>query len=105
MKPLKVLIIEDNEADATLLQRQLVNHHYQVCGIAGNLEQAVRIASECEPDISIIDIYLRGKTDGISFAEKMNAREIRPHPFIFLTNAADKTTFDLARKTGPFSYL
>ncbi len=105
MAQLKILIVEDDAEDGRQLQQQLAAIGYQVCGIAASLREAMQLAEARQPDISIIDIYLQGTKDGIVFAEKINQAEDRRHPFIFLTNAADRTTFNLARTTGPFSYL
>lgn len=105
MDQLKIFIIEDNASEARALTLQLEKKGYVVAGIAASLREALVSAAKTETDLFIIDIFLQGNPDGIVFAEKMNAAEIRKRPFIFLTNAADRHTFDLARKTGPFSYL
>ncbi|HEX6432461.1 MAG TPA: response regulator transcription factor [Niastella sp.] len=105
MNQLKVFIIEDNADDARKLKLQLERRGYIVSGIAAGLQDAINKMTGSETDLFIIDIFLQGTRDGIVFAEKMNAQEIDKRPFIFLTNASDRHTFDLARKTGPFSYL
>ena len=105
MKQLKALIIEDTPEDAERIKHLLVRNHFTVCGVAASLQEALFLFDDRKPDISIVDIYLDGKTDGIAFAEKINAAEKHRHPFIFLTNATDRTTFNMARLTDPFSYL
>ena len=105
MKQLKILVIEDNAQDAAEIQTLLVNSGYLVCGIAPELKQACEMADRLQPDLSLIDIFLNGKKDGIAFAQTIFNRKGGRHPFIFLTSAADRTTFESARLTEPFSYL
>lgn len=105
MGPLKVLVVEDNKADAEIITARLQQSGYFVCGIATDLSEAVYMFNACKPDISVIDIYLQEKNDGIIFAQQINNNEQKRCPFIFLTSATDKGTFDSARMTGPFSYL
>jgi len=105
MDKIKIFIVEDNAAELQQIKEHLARMNYEICGYASHLEEAIEKAATAEADIYILDIYLNGTKGGISFAEKMNKGEINRRPFIFLTNAADRSTFDLARKTGPFSYL
>jgi DNA-binding LytR/AlgR family response regulator len=105
MKQLKILILEDNLADAERIQLLLTAAGYLVCGVANSLQQALSLFEEHRPDLSVVDIYLQGKREGIEFAEAMNADETTRHPFIFLTNATDRHTFEAARITSPLSYL
>lgn len=105
MEALKILVIEDNEADAQKINGLLQQNGYVVCGIATNLQEALHLFDSSKPDICVIDIYLQGKKDGIAFASQMSNNEQQKKPFIFLTSATDKDTFDTARMTNPFSYL
>jgi DNA-binding LytR/AlgR family response regulator len=105
MEALKILVIEDNSADAENITRLLKQCGYQIGGIAGNLPEALQLLETCKPDVCIVDVYLHGKKDGIAFAQQMGHHEQKRCPFIFLTSATDKDTFDAARITNPFSYL
>jgi DNA-binding LytR/AlgR family response regulator len=105
MDPLKVFIIEDNTQETLRLQLQLEKNGYVVSGVACSLQEATARFMTTDTDIYIIDIYLQGSRGGIEFAEKMNAQATTRRPFLFLTSASDRSTFDLARKCGPFSYL
>lgn len=105
MKKLKILVVEDDAQEAAKIQAQLLNSGYLVCGIASELQQACEMSDQQQPDLSLIDIFLNGKKDGITFAQTIFNGKSRKHPFIFLTNAADRTTFESARLTEPFNYL
>lgn len=105
MEALKILVIEDNEADAQKLTGLLENSGYAVCGVAANLAEALQLFDSQKPDVCVIDIYLQGRQEGIDFARHMSHNDQYKRPFIFLTNATDKVTFDMARLTNPCSYL
>lgn len=105
MKGVKILIIEDDRQDAGLLKGMLLDHGYEVGGIATSLPEALQLFHVLQPDLVIIDIFLHGKKDGIAFAEQISGDEDTRKPFIFLTSAADRNTFEAAKLTAPFSYL
>lgn len=105
MKPLQILIVEDDALEAEVTQAQLLSNGYSICGVASSLPDALELAAQHSPDLSIVDIFLKGRRDGIAFAEQIGVGQLARHPFIFLTSAADRATFELARKTEPFSYL
>jgi DNA-binding LytR/AlgR family response regulator len=105
MNGVKILILEDDQQDAYLLKNMLLDHGYEVGGIAASLAEALQLFSRLQPDLVIIDIFLQGKKDGIVFAEEISEKEDTRKPFIFLTSAADRNTFEAAKLTSPFSYL
>lgn len=105
MKGAKILIIEDDRQDACLLEGMLLEHGYEVGGIANSLQEALRLFHAIQPDLVIIDIFLQGRKDGITFATQISDDDDTRKPFIFLTSAADRNTFEAARLTAPFSYL
>jgi DNA-binding LytR/AlgR family response regulator len=56
-------------------------------------------------DIIIIDVFLDGKPDGITFAETINIIPNASKPFVFLTSSQDRQIFERAKLTKPFSFL
>lgn len=105
MANIHILIIEDEPLEATLLKEQLESQGYSISGIATNLSEAKALYQSVEADIIIIDIFLNGNPDGIAFAQHIQTTLTRPKPFVFLTSATDKHTFEVARLTNPYSYL
>ncbi len=75
MEALKILVIEDNEADAQKANRVAGKCGYVVCGVAANLTEALRLFDCPKPDICVIDIYLQGRRKGIAFARQMSHNE------------------------------
>ena len=105
MKKISIQIIEDNAEEAEKLRRYLEKCNYEVSGIADNLKDALGLFYAQKPDMVIVDIFLQDKPDGIVFAEKINENHTTRKPFVFLTGATDRNTFEVAKLTAPFSYL
>jgi DNA-binding LytR/AlgR family response regulator len=104
MNNITILIIEDNRAEALLLEAALSGMEYTVCGTAASLKEALALFVQHNPDIVIADIMLNGKQDGIAFAETLGSSK-QKKPLIFLTGYKDRATFEAARLTFPFSFL
>ena len=54
----KVLIAEDDLLIADMTEDVLIEHGYQVCGIARTVEQAVSLGRLHKPDLAIIDMRM-----------------------------------------------
>lgn len=105
MHPIKILIIEDNEQEAAMLSRTLVQLGYEVTAIVTDLKAALGSYYSLPPDIVIADIMLQGKNEGITFAACIHEKPEQARPVIFLTGMMDKDTFLAAKSTRPVSYL
>lgn len=55
---IKILIVEDDLMIADCLEEILQDAGYEVCGIASEVEQAIRIGQEQQPDLAVIDLRL-----------------------------------------------
>src|SRR3954470_18509295 len=105
MKKTKVLILEDQAAEASYLKDTLIQLGYEVAAVASCLSEGLEYFSVHQPDISLVDIYLDGKPDGIMFGMEMSAGQEAKKPFLFLTGATDTSTFKLAKASSPYNYL
>jgi DNA-binding LytR/AlgR family response regulator len=105
MKKTKVLIMEDQIAEACYLKDTLVHLGYEVAAVASCLSEGLEYFSMYQPDISLVDVYFNGKPDGIMFGMEISARLEAKKPFLFLTGATDTSTFKLAKASGPYNYL
>lgn len=103
MANIKILIVEDEFIIAEDLRIQLSKLGYQVIGIAKSYDKAMQLIEQDKPDLSLIDIKLKGEKDGIHLAE--NIKKNYDFPFIFLTSHADRVTVERAKKVHPNGYL
>jgi two-component system, response regulator PdtaR len=99
----KVLVIEDENITALEIQTKLESWGYEVVGLAGSGEDAIRIANEKGTDLILADIVLRGDMDGIDAVERISHRF--DVPVIYLTAHADGDTFKRAKLTKPSGYV
>lgn len=70
---LKVLIAEDNLMIADLTEEFLVEHGYEVCGIARTVDEAVALARLHDPDLAVIDQRLADGGLGTDVAGQLDA--------------------------------
>ena len=70
---LKVLIVEDDFMIADLSEDLLVGGGYDVCGIAGTVEEAVSLGQRYKPDLALIDLRLAGGGLGTEVAARLRA--------------------------------
>jgi len=105
MDNINVLIIEDTAEQSDALIKVLRQNNYAVAGVAANFTDALKLFYENTIDIIIIDVFLDGKPDGITFAESINIIPNASKPFVFLTSSQDRQIFERAKLTKPFSFL
>lgn len=105
MDKVNVLIIEDTPAESDALSKVLLANNYNVAGIACTFSDALKLFYANQVDVVIIDIFLDGKPEGITFAETINVVPHASKPFVFLTSSNDRQIFEKAKLTRPFSFL
>lgn len=105
MDNINVLIIEDTPEQSDALVKVLLQNNYTIVGVATNFTDALKLFYENTTDIIIIDVFLDGKPDGITFAESINIIPNASKPFVFLTSSQDRQIFERAKLTKPFSFL
>ncbi|ABQ04473.1 LytR/AlgR family response regulator transcription factor [Flavobacterium johnsoniae] len=105
MDNINVLIIEDTPEQSDALVKVLLENNYNIAGVAVNFTDALKLFYETVVDVIIIDVFLDGKPDGITFAESINIIPQASKPFVFLTSSQDRQIFERAKLTRPFSFL
>lgn len=105
MDNINVLIIEDTPEQSDALGKVLLANNYNIVGIARSYTEALKLFYEKTIDIIVIDVFLDGKPDGITFAETINIIPNASKPFVFLTSSQDRQIFERAKLTKPFSFL
>ena len=103
MNKKKILLIEDEAIISLNIKTILIQKGYEVCGTGSTAKEAIKLTQKYNPDLIIMDIFLKGKMDGISAVEEI--KEKYDIPIIYLTAHSDKKTLERAKKTGPHGYI
>ena len=99
----KILLVEDEPTIAAHLSDSLIEIGYEVPALASAAEEAFLAASATRPDVVLMDINLKGQSDGIEAATKIYS-ELRI-PVVFLTAHDDMLTLHRAQEADPFGYM
>ncbi len=99
----QIMVVEDEGIVAKLIQTMLKDLGYTVYSVTSSGEEAVKKAQENKPDLVLMDIRLKGNTDGIEATEQIQTRfDI---PVVYLTAYADEDTLHQAKVTEPYGYI
>jgi two-component system, response regulator PdtaR len=88
--PLKVLVVEDDMIIATDLAAMIEEQGGVVVGTACDSRQAIELGLAHHPDVVLMDIVLRGGSDGINAAEAL--RDLVGSLIVFCTANSDPET-------------
>ncbi|WP_300544562.1 phosphate regulon transcriptional regulator PhoB [Maricaulis sp.] len=103
MKP-QVLVVEDEDALATLLQYNLEKEGYAV-SVAGDGEDALIQAEETTPDLVLVD-WMLPKVSGIEVCRRLRGRQETANvPIIMLTARGEETDRVRGLDTGADDYV
>ena len=100
---IRVLLADDHRMLREGLRRSLTEEGFDIVGEAENGEQAVRLASELQPDIVLMDVSMP-ELDGVE-ATKLIRLEPGAPQVIMLTMHADKEVLADAIRAGASGYL
>jgi two-component sensor histidine kinase/CheY-like chemotaxis protein len=98
----KILLVENESLEAMDIKRALESFGYDVPYVASSGEEAIEKALEIMPDLILMDIVLKGDTDGIEAVSKIKDLNI---PVIYLTAHSKESTIERAKLTGPYGYI
>lgn len=99
----RILIVEDESIVARDIRSSLNNLGYEVGAFVSSGEEAVQKAVETRPDLVLMDIYLKGKMNGVQAADRIQ-KDLHI-PVIYLTAHADEKTLKGAKITEPYGYI
>jgi len=103
MEGKKILIVDDDQTVASVMQLYVSNLGYQVVGIATDGKNAINMSRELRPDLLLMDIYLGKGLDGIDSAEIINKHF--GIPIVFVSAFADENTLKRAKAVNPMGYI
>jgi len=96
----RILVAEDETLIRMDLVEMLGEAGYEVVAEASNGEEAVKLATEVNPDLAILDVKMP-ILDGISAAEQI----ISIAPVLILTAFSQKDLVERARDAGAMAYV
>jgi two-component system, response regulator PdtaR len=102
LKPLKVLIAEDQESIRELIRRQLEKIGHTVVGLAINGKEMVELTRSLRPDIVLTDIEMP-LMDGLEATRLI--QENTPTPVVLLTAHEELDMVQRASRVGAGAYL
>ncbi len=103
MKP-QVIVVEDEDALATLLQYNLEKEGYEV-RVAGDGEEGLMLAEEETPDLVLVD-WMLPKVSGIEVCRRLRGRQETANvPIIMLTARGEETDRVRGLDTGADDYI
>lgn len=100
-EPLRVVVAEDEGLIRMDVVATLQEAGYEVVGEAADGEEAIRLTTELEPDLVVMDIKMP-KMDGISAAEKISVLKI---PVVLLTAFSQADLVARAAEAGAMAYV
>lgn len=105
MNKVNILLIEDSKEVSDSLKALLESNDFNVIAVAENYKDALKVFYDEPIDLVIIDVFLNGVPDGVTFAETISTVPGKLKPFIFLTSSKDRRIFERAKLTSPFGFL
>lgn len=100
---IKILIVEDEMIIAAKTSMQLKELGYGVTGILSRGEEVITHVKVNKPDLTLMDIHLKGEMDGIETAKQL--QKISETAIIFLTANSDEATFNRAKEVKPAAFI
>ena len=99
-----ILVVEDEDALATLLQYNLEKEGYRVA-VTGDGEEALVLVEEKQPDLVVLD-WMLPKVSGIEVCRRLRGRaESRNLPIIMLTARGEESDRIRGLDTGADDYI
>ncbi|MFN0048257.1 MAG: ATP-binding protein [Cytophagales bacterium] len=99
----KVLIVEDDKSTSLVIDQILTKKSYKISAIVPSGEEALLEIEKESPDIVLMDIFLKGKLDGIQTAEMIS--EKYDIPVIFISSYGEHKAIIDSKINQPFSFL
>lgn len=100
---LKILIVEDEKIIAKDIESTIKRLGYESAGIVSNAEDAIKKAGEMKPGLVLMDITLKGGTDGIEAAKIIN--DTFDIPVVYLTAHQDEDTIERSMFTNSYGFI
>jgi len=101
--PKFILIVEDEPLIANHIALVLTNADYAITDKVRSAAEAIKVLQSQKPDLILLDVTIKGDTDGVELAHIIN--EKYRIPFIYLTSHFDESTVNRLKKTQPAGFV
>lgn len=101
--PVRVLVVDDHPMWRDGVSRDLEAAGFAVCGTAGDVAQAVRVATATRPDVVLLDLHLPDGS-GVDVARALAALEPAPRVLVLSASGERQDVLD-ALMAGATGYL
>jgi CheY-like chemotaxis protein len=98
-----VLIVEDDRIHAEEMAETMRAAGHSVVGITVSGDQALSLAERSQPDLALVDVKLRGHTDGITLADSLQGR--LGVAVVYVTGYADQAMLDRVTRVPAYGYV
>jgi two-component system, response regulator PdtaR len=102
-RPGRILIVEDEFIIALAAEEALVEHGFQIVGVAASFEAAIALAERERPDLVLMDIRLASARDGVDAALELRKRFDLAS--LFTSANADPQNITRAEPSRPAGWL
>jgi len=99
MVPARIMVVEDEGLVALGIKEGLESLGYEVTAVASSADGAINQALSTEPDLVLMDIHLKGGSDGIEAARQL--KQALNIPVVYLTAYSDQETLNRAILSEP----
>jgi len=100
---INILVVEDEDIVAMDLCDSLQLEGYNVVSTVDNAADAIKVFSQQEVDLVLMDINIIGAMDGVTLSEKL--LEQKKVPVIYLSAQTDPQTLERVKQTHPAAFL
>lgn len=101
---MKIIIVEDDKVLSLLLSKMIERLNYEVLEIITKGREAIKIITQLNPDLILMDIMLEDDVDGIDVMISLRKKSITT-PVIFITGNSDPLNRERARPTNFVEYM
>ena len=99
----KIIVIEDDEKTGKLIKQELNLLGYSKVVVATSGRTALKLMSESQPSLALVDVFLKGDIDGIQIAQKIRSQY--QTAIVFLMPTDNSNLLNQAQTLNPFGYL
>ena len=99
----RILIVDDDNTTASVMQLYLENFGFIVPDIACSGTEAIEKTKKLNPDLILMDVNLGNGLDGIDAAEIIIQNFLTP--VIYVSAHSDEKTLARAQRTNPYGFI